>query len=249
MLLGLLGVWYDDFFGAADRRRAARTTSTCKRFPAYLQQLTWRATASASTLDGDAGRLRRPAPIVWGEPGTNGQHAFYQLIHQGTKLIPCDFIGFAQPLNPLGDHHDLLMANLLRPDRGAGVRQDRRGGRGRGHARARWCRTASFEGNRPSNTILRRAADAARRSGKLVALYEHRVFTQGVDLGHQLLRPVGRRARQGAREAHRPRAAGDDEPTLEHDSSTNALIRRYRAQGGTLAHGFVVDSVNVSVLL
>ena len=194
-------VWYVDFFGAADRGRAA-----LRPVPAALPGLPAAADDGVQRQVGDARRrgasTTRPAPVYWGEPGTNGQHSFYQLIHQGTLLIPCDFIAFATSLNPLGDHHDFLMANVFAQARGARVRQDRGGGAGRGRRR-RLVPHKVFEGNRPSYTFLVERLTPASL-GELVALYEHSVFTQGADLGHRLVRPVGRRAGQGARAADRP---------------------------------------------
>ena len=141
VLLGLLAVWYNDFFGA-QTVAVLPYEQYLKRFPAYLQQLTMESNGKHVTLDGDAASTTRPGPIFWGEPGTNGQHSFYQLIHQGTKLIPCDFIGFCQPLNPLGRHHDLLMANVFAQTEALAFGKTARGGEGRGHAGLRWCRTA-----------------------------------------------------------------------------------------------------------
>ena len=168
-----------------------------KRFPAYLQQLTMESNGKHVTLDGRHVDYETGA-IFWGEPGTNGQHSFYQLIHQGTKLIPVDLIGFAKTLNPLRDHHDLLIVERVRPGRGAGLRQDRGGGPGRGHGRAR--RPAPGVRGQPARPTSILAEELTPHTlGSLVALYEHSVFTQGVDLGDRLVRPVGRRAGQGAR--------------------------------------------------
>ena len=177
VLMGLLAVWYTDFFGA-QTVAVLPYDQYLKRFPAYLQQLTMESNGKHVTLDGARGRLRRPGPIYWGEPGTNGQHSFYQLIHQGTQLIPCDFIGFCQTLNPLGRPPRPADGQRLRPDRGAGLRQDAPR-RCKAEGTPDWLVPhRTFEGNRPTNTIL---ADrlTPETLGKLVALYEHSVFTQG----------------------------------------------------------------------
>ncbi len=223
MLMGLLSVWYNDFFGA-QTVAVLPYAQYLKRFPAYLQQLTMESNGKHVTLEGkrvdyDTG------PIYWGEPGTNGQHSFYQLIHQGTRLIPCDFIGFCQPLNPLGDQHDLLMANVFAQSEALAFGKTLEQVRGEGTppklAPHRVC-----EGNRPSNTILCERL-TPYSLGTLVALYEHSVFVQGaiwnidsfdqwgVELGKQLAQKVIPQLR-------------DSNAKLDHDSSTNALIRRYR---------------------
>ncbi|HVC34992.1 MAG TPA: glucose-6-phosphate isomerase [Chloroflexota bacterium] len=228
VLLGLLAVWYNDFFGA-QTVAVLPYEQYLKRFPAYLQQLTMESNGKHVTLDG-APVGSQTGPIYWGEPGTNGQHSFYQLIHQGTRLIPCDFIGFAQALNPLGDHHDLLLANLLAQTEALAFGKTAEQVRAEGTAG--WLVPhRTFEGNRPTTTILaeRLTPDVL---GKLVALYEHSVFTQGaiwqidsfdqwgVELGKVL---AGRII---------PELTSVDGPALSHDSSTNELIRRYRALRG-----------------
>jgi glucose-6-phosphate isomerase len=223
-LMGLLSVWYGDFFGA-QTQAVLPYDQYLKRFPAYLQQLTMESNGKHVTLAGTRVDYDTGA-IYWGEPGTNGQHSFYQLIHQGTRLVPCDFIGFNQGLNPLGEHHDLLMANVFaQPEAlafGKTPQEVREEGTPEGVVPHR-----VMEGNRPSNTIL---ADrlTPETLGKLVALYEHSVFTQGtvwsidsfdqwgVELGKVLARKIV------------PQLQSADEPELDHDSSTNALIRRYR---------------------
>jgi glucose-6-phosphate isomerase len=223
MLMGLISLWYNDFFGA-QTVAVLPYAQYLKRFPAYLQQLTMESNGKHVTL---AGRHVDYAtgPIYWGEPGTNGQHSFYQLIHQGTRLIPCDFIGFCQPLNTLHDQHDLLMANLFAQSEalafGKTLEQVRAEGTPPKLAPHRVC-----EGNRPSNTILAQRL-TPYALGTLVALYEHSVFVQGaiwnidsfdqwgVELGKQLAKKVIPQL-------------GTGEPKLDHDSSTNALIRRYR---------------------
>jgi glucose-6-phosphate isomerase len=224
VLMGLLTVWYNNFFGA-QTVGVMPYDQYLKRFPAYLQQLTMESNGKHVTLDG------RPVdyqtgPIYWGEPGTNGQHSFYQLIHQGTKLVPCDFIGFCQTLNPLGDHHDLLMANLFAQTEALAFGKTAEEVRAEGTPE--WLVPHRvFEGNRPTSTILAERL-TPETLGKLVALYEHSVFTQGtiwqidsfdqwgVELGKVLATRII------------PELESADEPPLAHDSSTNTLIRRYR---------------------
>jgi glucose-6-phosphate isomerase len=230
VLLGLLAIWYADFFNA-HTMAVLPYDQYLKRFPAYLQQLTMESNGKHVTLDGTRVHYDT-SPIVWGEPGTNGQHSFYQLIHQGTRLVPCDVIGFAQSLNPLGRHHDLLMANVFAQTEALAF----------GKTAAEVAREGTpawlvphrvFEGNRPTTTIL---ADrlTPRILGSLVALYEHSVFTQGViwnidsfdqwgvELGKALAQRIGG-------ELERAQA-----PTEGHDSSTTALMRRYmQARSGS----------------
>ena len=224
VLMGLLSVWYNDFFGA-QTVAVLPYEQYLKRFPAYLQQLTMESNGKHVTLKG-TGVDYDTGPIYWGEPGTNGQHSFYQLIHQGTRLIPCDFIAFVQPLNPLGRHHDLLLANVFAQTEALAF------GKTPDQAKAEgtpdWLVPHRvFEGNRPSNMIIatRLTPEAL---GKLVALYEHSVFTQGaiwqinsfdqwgVELGKVLAQRII------------PEIENTTEPALGHDSSTNGLIRRYR---------------------
>src|SRR5438132_960225 len=224
VLLGLLTVWYRDFFGA-QTLGVMPYEQYLKRFPAYLQQLTMESNGKHVTLDGatvdyDTG------PIVWGEPGTNGQHSFYQLIHQGTTLIPCDFIAFHHPLNPLGRHHDLLLANVFAQAEALAFGKTAEDVRAEGTPE-RLVPHRTFEGNRPTSVIL--AGQLTPETlGTLVALYEHSVFTQGViwhidsfdqwgvELGKQLAQRII------------PELEGATEPPLRHDSSTNPLIRRHR---------------------
>jgi glucose-6-phosphate isomerase len=225
MLMGLLAVWYGDFFGA-QTVGVMPYSQYLKRFPAYLQQLTMESNGKHVTLDGRHVDYETGA-VYWGEPGTNGQHSFYQLIHQGTKLIPVDLIGFAKDLNPLRDHHDLLMSNVFAQAEALAF--------GKTEAEVRAEGTPEhvvphrvMEGNRPTNTILAEQL-TPRTLGSLVALYEHSVFTQGavweldsfdqwgVELGKVLAARII------------PELESDTDPALEHDSSTNALIRRYRA--------------------
>ncbi len=215
VLMGLLTVWYADFF-RAETVGVMPYEQYLKRFPAYLQQLTMESNGKSVTLAGE--RVDYPTgPVFWGEPGTNGQHSFYQLIHQGTHLIPCDFIVFEQALNPIGRHHDLLVANVIAQTEALAFGREAPAGEP----------YRQFDGNRPTNTfVLERLTPYAL--GQLVALYEHSVFTQGtiwdidsfdqwgVELGKQLaLRVAGE-------------LESEAEPDLDHDSSTNALIRRYR---------------------
>ena len=224
VLMGLLAVWYADFFGA-ETVAVLPYEQYLKRFPAYLQQLTMESNGKHVTLDGTTVDYQTGA-IYWGEPGTNGQHSFYQLIHQGTRLIPCDFLAFVHALNPLGRHHDMLMANVFAQTEALAV------GKTREQVKAEntpdWLAPHRvFEGNRPTNTIL---ADRLTPGalGKLVALYEHSVFVQGtiwqinsfdqwgVELGKVLAQRIV------------PELESPTEPALGHDSSTNSLIRRYR---------------------
>jgi glucose-6-phosphate isomerase len=222
--MGLLSVWYTDFFNA-QTVAVLPYENYLKRFPAYLQQLTMESNGKHVTLDGrhvnyDTG------PIYWGEPGTNGQHSFYQLIHQGTRLIPCDFIAFAHALTPLGRHHDMLLANVFAQTEALAF--GKTAAEVKAEGTADWLVPHRvFEGNRPSNTIL---ADRLTPEilGALVALYEHIVFTQGaiwnvnpfdqwgVELGKVLAQRII------------PELESKSPPRLQHDSSTNSLIRRYR---------------------
>jgi glucose-6-phosphate isomerase len=224
-LMGLLAVWYRDFFGA-QTVGVFPYDQYLKRFPAYLQQLTMESNGKHVTLSGARVDYDTGA-IYWGEPGTNGQHSFYQLLHQGTVLIPCDFIGFNEGLNPLGEHHDLLMANVFAQTEALAFGKTPDQVRHEGTPEELVPHRV-MEGNRPSNTIL---ADrlTPETLGKLVALYEHSVFTQGtvwqidsfdqwgVELGKVLAKKIV------------PQLESTDEPDLDHDSSTNTLIRRYRA--------------------
>jgi glucose-6-phosphate isomerase len=224
VLMGLLALWYGDFFGA-QTLGVFPYDQYLKRFPAYLQQLVMESNGKQVTLDGETVDYQT-GPIVWGEPGTNGQHSFFQLVHQGTKLIPCDFIAFCRTLNPLGRHHDVLMANVLAQTEALAFGKTADQLRAEGVAEA-LVPHRRFEGNRPTSTIL---ADALTPEtlGTLIALYEHSVFTQGaiwrinpfdqwgVELGKALAVRIV------------PELESRDEPRLDHDSSTNALIRRYR---------------------
>src|SRR5207302_26903 len=224
-LMGLLAVWYGDFFGA-ETVAVLPYSQYLKRFPAYLQQLTMESNGKHVTLDGRHVEYST-GPIYWGEPGTNGQHSFYQLIHQGTKLIPVDLIGFAKSLNPLRDHHDILSSNVLAQAQALAFGRTEEEVRAEGTPEA----VAPYkvmEGNRPTNVLLAEVV-TPRLLGSLVALYEHSVFTQGtiwdidtfdqwgVELGKVLATRII------------PELESDTEPELTHDSSTNALVRLYRA--------------------
>jgi glucose-6-phosphate isomerase len=224
VLLGLLTVWYTDFFGA-ETVAVLPYDQYLKRFPAYLQQLTMESNGKHVTREGT--EISYPTgPVYWGEPGTNGQHSFYQLIHQGTRLIPCDFIAFSHPLNPLGQHHDFLLANVFAQTEALAFGKTREQVKAEGTP-DKLVPHRVFQGNRPSNTIL---ADrlTPETLGKLVALYEHSVFTQGaiwdVDSFDQWGVELGKVLAQRII----PEIESPAEPTLGHDSSTNTLIRRYR---------------------
>jgi glucose-6-phosphate isomerase len=225
VLMGLLGVWYRDFFDA-ETVAVLPYEQYLKRFPAYLQQLTMESNGKRVRLDGTPVDYPTGA-IYWGEPGTNGQHSFYQLIHQGTRLIPCDFIAFTKPLNPLGRHHDLLLANVFAQAEALAFGKTAEEVRAEGTPE--WLVPHRvFDGNRPSNTILadRLTPDAL---GKLVALYEHSVFTQGVIWQIDSFDQWGVELGKVLAQRIVAEVEGAAEPPLAHDSSTNTLIRRYRA--------------------
>jgi glucose-6-phosphate isomerase len=224
VLMGLLGVWYTNFCGA-QTVAVLPYEQYLKRFPAYLQQLTMESNGKHVTRDGSAVDYQT-GPVYWGELGTNGQHSFYQLLHQGTRLIPCDFIAFGKPLNPLGRHHDILLANVFAQAEALAFGQTPEEVQAEGTP-AWLVPHRVFEGNRPSTTLLAEQLTPATL-GKLVALYEHCVFTQsviwhidafdqwGVELGKVLAQRII------------PELESPTEPPLGHDSSTNNLIRRYR---------------------
>jgi glucose-6-phosphate isomerase len=229
VLMGLLTVWYTDFFGA-QTVAVLPYEQYLKRFPAYLQQLTMESNGKHVTLDGAAVDYDT-GPIYWGEPGTNGQHSFYQLIHQGTRLIPCDFIAFARALNPLGRHHDMLLANVFAQTEALAF--GKTADQVKAEGTPDWLVPHRlFEGNRPSNTLLLDELTPTAL-GRLVALYEHSVFTQGtiwhidsfdqwgVELGKALAQRIV------------PELESTGDPKLAHDSSTNTLIRRYRKLKGS----------------
>jgi glucose-6-phosphate isomerase len=224
MLMGLLAVWYGDFFGA-QTCAVLPYDQYLHRFPAYLQQLTMESNGKHATLDGARVDYDTGA-IYWGEPGTNGQHSFYQLIHQGTRLIPCDFIGFARSNNPLGRHHDLLMSNVFAQGEALAFGKTAEQVRAEGTPEEIVPHRV-MEGNRPSNTILAERLDPATL-GTLVALYEHSVFTQGAIWGIDSFDQWGVELGKVLAKAIIPELEDEDEPDLRHDSSTNSLIRRYR---------------------
>jgi glucose-6-phosphate isomerase len=224
-LMGLLAVWYGDFFGA-QTYGVMPYEQYLKRFPAYLQQLTMESNGKHVTLDGAHVDYQTGA-VFWGEPGTNGQHSFYQLIHQGTKLIPLDLIGFGKTLNPLGDHHDLLMSNVFAQAEALAFGKTEEQVRAEGTPDAIVPHRV-MEGNRPTNVILAEKL-TPHVLGSLVALYEHSVFTQGVVWDVDSFDQWGVELGKALAVAIIPELASADEPELHHDSSTNALIRRYRA--------------------
>jgi glucose-6-phosphate isomerase len=228
VLLGLIGVWYDDFFGA-ETQAILPYSQYLAKFPAYLQQLDMESDGKSVDLDGHPVGVQT-GPIVWGTPGTNGQHAYYQLIHQGTKLIPADFIGFLEPNHDVGRHHDLLVANLFAQTEALAFGKTSEQVKAEGVPDFQ-IPHRTFAGNHPTNTILAPKL-TPRVLGQLVALYEHKVFTQGtiwhinsfdqwgVELGKALANRIV------------PEVEAPEEPALTHDSSTNALIRRYRRARG-----------------
>jgi glucose-6-phosphate isomerase len=224
VLLGLLTIWNSNFLGA-ETVAVLPYEQYLKRFPAYLQQLTMESNGKHVTLDGTETEYQT-GPVYWGEPGTNGQHSFYQLIHQGTRLIPCDFIAFGQPLNPLGRHHDILIANVFAQSEALAF--------GKTPAEVKAEGTPDwlvphrvFEGNRPSNTILAERL-TPETLGKLIALYEHSVFTQGAIWGIDSFDQWGVELGKVLAKRIIPELESREEHKLDHDSSTNTLIRRYR---------------------
>ena len=224
VLMGLLGLWYNNFFDA-QTVAVLPYDQYLKRFPAYLQQLTMESNGKQVTLDGIQTGIQT-GPIYWGEPGTNGQHSFYQLIHQGTKLIPCDFIGFLQPLNPLGRHHDVLLANMFAQAEALAFGKTEQELREAGIS-TELVPHRTFAGNRPSSTILlERLTPAAL--GKLVALYEHCVFTQGVIWGIDSFDQWGVELGKALAVRIIPELETGATGQLTHDGATNTLIRRYR---------------------
>jgi glucose-6-phosphate isomerase len=230
VLMGLLAVWYNDFFGA-QTVAVLPYEQYLKRFPAYLQQLTMESNGKHVTLDGTRVAWDT-SPIYWGEPGTNGQHSFYQLIHQGTRLIPCDFIAFMKALNPLGRHHDMLLANVFAQTEALAFGKTPEQVKAEGTPD--WLVPHRvFEGNRPSNTILLERL-TPEGLGKLVALYEHSVFTQGAIWNIDSFDQWGVELGKVLAQRIITELEGKVEPTLAHDSSTNNLIRRYRKLKGTL---------------
>jgi glucose-6-phosphate isomerase len=225
VLMGLLAVWYADFFGA-QTMGVMPYSQYLKRFPAYLQQLTMESNGKHVTLDGRAVDFETGA-VYWGEPGTNGQHSFYQLIHQGTKLIPVDLIGFGKTLNPIRDHHDILMSNVFAQAEALAFGKTEDDVRAEGTAETIVPHRV-FEGNRPTNVILVEKL-TPHALGALVALYEHSVFTQGTVWGIDSFDQWGVELGKVLAKRIIPELESETEPELAHDSSTNALIRRYRA--------------------
>ena len=224
ILMGLLALWYNDFFGA-QTVAVLPYEQYLKRFPAYLQQLTMESNGKHVTLNGKA-VAHDTGPIYWGEPGTNGQHSFYQLIHQGTRLIPCDFIAFVETLNPVGRHHDMLLANVFAQTEALAFGKTPEQVEAEGTSD--WLVAHRvFEGNRPSNTILAERL-TPEILGKLVALYEHAVFTQGVIWNIDSFDQWGVELGKILAQRIIPELENGPEPMLNHDSSTNTLIRRYR---------------------
>jgi len=224
VLLGLLSIWNTNFLGA-QTIAVLPYEQYLKRFPAYLQQLTMESNGKHVTLDGERVTYDT-GPIYWGEPGTNGQHSFYQLIHQGTRLIPCDFIAFIESLNPLGSHHDMLLANVFAQSEALAFGKTREQVKAEGTADAIVPHRV-FEGNRPSNTILAQRL-TPETLGKLIALYEHCVFTQGTIWNIDSFDQWGVELGKALAQHIIPELENKSEPQLQHDSSTNALIRRYR---------------------
>jgi glucose-6-phosphate isomerase len=225
MLLGLIGVWYNNFFGA-ETVAVLPYAQYLAQLPAYLQQLDMES--NGKSVDRHGERVAwQTGPIIWGQPGTNGQHAFAQLIHQGTKLIPADFIGFGQPNVVVGDHQDLLMANFLAQTEALAFGKTRAEVEAEG-ATAELAPHRVFEGNRPTNSILI-ARLTPHTLGQLVAAYEHKVFTQGIVWNINSFDQWGVELGKKLAAAIIPELASDSEPELHHDSSTNALIRRYRS--------------------
>jgi glucose-6-phosphate isomerase len=224
VLLGLLALWNNNFFGFSTLA-VLPYEQYLKRFPAYLQQLTMESNGKHVTLEGDAVQCDT-SPIVWGEPGTNGQHSFYQLIHQGTRIVPCDFIGFCTALAPIGGQHDILMANLIAQAEALAFGKTAEQVAAEGTP-PELVPHRVFEGNRPTNTIL---ADALTPGslGKLIALYEHSVFTQGAIWNIDSFDQWGVELGKALASKVIPELQSAQDPELAHDSSTNALIRRYR---------------------
>ncbi len=228
VLMGLLAIWYNDFF-AHQTVAVLPYEQYLKRLPAYLQQLTMESNGKRVTLDG-AEVACDTGPVYWGEPGTNGQHSFYQLIHQGTRLIPCDFIAFVEALNPLGRHHDLLLANVFAQAEALAF------GKTPAEVKAEGTRGGLvphrvFPGNRPSNMILAQRL-TPETLGKLVALYEHSVFTQGAIWNIDSFDQWGVELGKVLAQRMIPELERKTAPKLKHDSSTNCLIRRYRKLKG-----------------
>ncbi len=233
VLMGLLALWYNEFFNA-QTVAVLPYEQYLKRFPAYLQQLTMESNGKRVMLDGSNVGCQT-GPIYWGEPGTNGQHSFYQLIHQGTRLIPCDFIAFDRALDPLGRHHDMLIANVFA--QAEALAFGKTADEVRAEGTPEWLVPHRvFEGNRPSNVIMAERLTPAAL-GRLVALYEHCVFTQGVIWGIGPFDQWGVELGKVLAQRILPELESASQPELKHDSSTNRLIRRYRGARGTAGKG------------
>jgi glucose-6-phosphate isomerase len=228
VLLGLIGVWYLNCFGA-ETQAVLPYNHYLSRFPSYLQQLDMESNGKRVTLSGEPVDMST-GPVVWGTPGTNGQHAYYQLIHQGTRLIPADFIGFLVPNHDVGSHHDLLMANLFAQTEALAFGKTAAEVAAEGVAPA-LVPPRTFPGNRPTNTILAPKL-SPRILGELVATYEHKVLTQGVIWGINSFDQWGVELGKALAQKIVPQLTAAGDPALDHDSSTNALIRRYRAARG-----------------
>jgi glucose-6-phosphate isomerase len=225
LLLGLVAVWNNDFLGA-ETAAVLPYEQYLKRFPAYLQQLTMESNGKRVTQTGEPVACPT-SPIVWGEPGTNGQHSFHQLLHQGTRLVPCDFIGFCEPLNPLGEQHDLLIANLIAQAEALAFGKTADAVRAEGVPEAQVAHR-TFPGNTPSNAVLAQRL-TPYALGALVAMYEHSVFVQGTIWGIDSFDQWGVELGKALAKDIAAQIDADDDTALAHDSSTNALIRRYRA--------------------
>jgi glucose-6-phosphate isomerase len=224
VILGLLAIWYNNFFGA-QTAAVLPYEQYLKRFPAYLQQLAMESNGKHVTLDGSEVAYQT-GPVYWGEVGTNGQHSFYQLIHQGTRLVPCDFIAFVHPLNPLGRHHDMLLANVFAQAEALAFGKTAEQVKAEGTPD--WLVPHRvFKGNRPSNVILAERL-TPETLGKLTALYEHSVFTQGTIWSINSFDQWGVELGKALAQRIIPELESREEPRLDHDSSTNCLIRRYR---------------------
>ncbi len=228
VIMGLIGVWYNNFLGA-QTHAVLPYSQYLSRFPAYLQQLDMESNGKSVRLDGTPVRWQT-GPVVWGQPGTNGQHAFFQLIHQGTKMVPCDFIGFCEPNHDVGDHQDLLLANMFAQTEALAFGKSREEVEAEGVPKAQ-APHRTFAGNHPTNTILAPKLTPAVL-GQLVALYEHKVFTQGVIWDINSFDQWGVELGKVLAKRIVPELQSTDEPDLRHDSSTNALISRYRLARG-----------------
>ncbi|RPJ55181.1 MAG: glucose-6-phosphate isomerase [Acidobacteria bacterium] len=226
VILALLGIWYNNFFGA-ESHAILPYDQYLNRFPAYFQQADMESNGKSTTRDGEAVNWQT-GPIIWGEPGTNGQHAFYQLLHQGTKLVPADFVGFRESQNPLSDHHEKLMANLFAQTEALAFGKTADEVRAE-NVPAELVPHRTFAGNRPTNTILAERLDPPTL-GKLIALYEHKIFTQGVIWNVNSFDQWGVELGKVLANRILPELSGTEEPALKHDSSTNQLIRWYRGE-------------------